>query len=176
MVKNCSNCCQCICDTSSISIFWYFDFLYLILYLFLYRAQNSLISIYRHYTIDIADPNSMLDACHMNFVIDLAHHELSVVRRSEVRFLMGTPNFFCPTPVKRWKTSFSTCWYCFSRFGTFYRYRCFQFVARRPDSCLKFWASVAEFWRNSVIIDILENKSMFSLTKYTVIYFPLRPT
>ena len=84
--------------------------------------------------------------------------------------------FLCPTPVKRWKTSFSTCWYCFSRFGTFYRYRCFQFVARRPDSCLKFWASVAEFWRNSVIIDILENKSMFSLTKYTVIYFPLRPT
>ena len=89
----------------------------------------------------------------------------------------GDSEFFLwPTPVTRWKTSFSTCWYCFSRFGTFYWYRCFQFVVRRPDSCLKFWASVAEFWRNSVIIDILENKSMFSLTKYTVIYFPLRPT
>ena len=58
------------------------------------KLTNSLISIYIHYTIDIADPNSMLDACHMNFVIDLAHQEVSVVRRSEVRFLMGTPNFF----------------------------------------------------------------------------------
>ena len=57
------------------------------------KLTNSLISIYRHYTIDIADPNSMLDACHMNFVIDLAHQEVSVVRRSEVQFLMGTPNF-----------------------------------------------------------------------------------
>ena len=27
-------------------------------------------------TIDIADPSSMQDACHMNFVIDLAHHSL----------------------------------------------------------------------------------------------------
>ena len=44
------------------------------------KLTNSLISIYRHYTIDIADPNSMLDACHMNFVIDLAHQEVSVVR------------------------------------------------------------------------------------------------
>ena len=35
------------------------------------KLTNSLISIYRHYTINIADPNSMLDACHMNFVIDL---------------------------------------------------------------------------------------------------------
>ena len=40
----------------------------------------SLISIYKHYAIDIADPSSMQDACHMNFVIDLAHHGVSVAQ------------------------------------------------------------------------------------------------
>ena len=61
----------------------------------------SRISIYKHYAIDIADPSSMQDACHMNFVKDLDHRSVSVVRasergirRSEVRFLMGTQNFF----------------------------------------------------------------------------------
>ena len=61
----------------------------------------SRISIYKHYAIDIADPRSMQDACHMNFVKDLDHRSVSVVRasepgiqRSEVRFLMGTENFF----------------------------------------------------------------------------------
>ena len=28
---------------------------------------------FKHDAIDIADPSSMQDACHMNFVIDLAH-------------------------------------------------------------------------------------------------------
>ena len=40
----------------------------------------SLISIYKHYAIDITDPSSMQDACHMNFVIDLAHHGVSVAQ------------------------------------------------------------------------------------------------
>ena len=39
---------------------------------------SALISIYKHYAIDIADPNSMQDACHINFVIDLAHLGVSV--------------------------------------------------------------------------------------------------
>ena len=34
-------------------------------------------SIYKHDAIDIADPSSMQDACHMNFVIDLAHLRVS---------------------------------------------------------------------------------------------------
>ena len=38
----------------------------------------SLISIYKHHTIDIANPSSMQDACHMNFVIDLAHRGVSM--------------------------------------------------------------------------------------------------
>ena len=45
-----------------------------VLSLFLYRAQKltiSLISIYKYSAIDIADPSSMQDACHMNFVISL---------------------------------------------------------------------------------------------------------
>ena len=59
-------------------------------------------SIYQHDAIDIADPNSMQDACHMNFVIE------SLWLRSEVRFLMGNPNFFLsPTLSTRLKTSFS---------------------------------------------------------------------
>ena len=41
---------------------------------------------YKHYAIDIADPSSMHDACHMNFVIDLAHRSLcgSVVEHRSV--------------------------------------------------------------------------------------------
>ena len=67
------------------------------------KLTISPISIYKHNAIDIADPSSMLDACHTNFVIDLAHRGVSVarcrasehrIRRSEVRFLMGTQNFF----------------------------------------------------------------------------------
>ena len=41
---------------------------------------SALISIYKHYAIDIADPNSMQDACHINFVIDLAHLGVSVAQ------------------------------------------------------------------------------------------------
>ena len=83
------------------------------------KLTISLISIYKHNAIDIADPSSMLDACHTNFVIDLAHRGVSVawcrasegrIGRSEVRFPMGTQNFFfyffiCPSLVSRWKTS-----------------------------------------------------------------------
>ena len=37
-------------------------------------------SICKHDAIDIADPSSLQDTCHMNFVIDLAHHSVSVVQ------------------------------------------------------------------------------------------------
>ena len=43
------------------------------------KLTISLISIYKHYAVDIADPSSMQVACHMNFVIDLAHRGGSVV-------------------------------------------------------------------------------------------------
>ena len=33
-----------------------------------------------HDAIDIPDPSSMQDACHMNFVIDLPHHRVSVAQ------------------------------------------------------------------------------------------------
>ena len=48
-----------------------------------------------HDAIDIPDPSSMQDVCHMNFVIDLA----IPYRDSEF--------FLCPTLVTRKKTSFS---------------------------------------------------------------------
>ena len=34
----------------------------------------------RHDAINIADPISMQDVCHMNFVIDLAHRGVSVAQ------------------------------------------------------------------------------------------------
>ena len=37
-------------------------------------------SICEHDAIDIAGPSSMQDACHMNFVIDLAHRGISVAQ------------------------------------------------------------------------------------------------
>ena len=54
--------------------------------LFLYRAQKltiSPISIYKHYAFDIASGTQ--DACHMNFVIDLAHRGVSVAQWLEHR-------------------------------------------------------------------------------------------
>ena len=44
------------------------------------KLTISLISIYKHNAIDIADPSSMQDTCHTNFVIDLAHRGVSVAR------------------------------------------------------------------------------------------------
>ena len=44
------------------------------------KLTISLISIYKQYAVDIADPSSMQDACHMNFVIDLTHRGLSVAQ------------------------------------------------------------------------------------------------
>ena len=43
------------------------------------RNQTSY-SIYKHDAIDIADPSSMQDVCHMNFLIDLAHCGVSVAK------------------------------------------------------------------------------------------------
>ena len=40
----------------------------------------SLISIHKHDTMDIDDPSNRQDACHMNFVIDLAHRRVSVAQ------------------------------------------------------------------------------------------------
>ena len=42
------------------------------------KLTISLISIYKHYAIDIADPCGMLDMCHRYFVTDLAHRVVSM--------------------------------------------------------------------------------------------------
>ena len=52
-------------------------------FLILHRAQNlpSLLFLSKkHYAIDIADPSNMQDACHKNFVIDLAHRSVFVAQ------------------------------------------------------------------------------------------------
>ena len=45
----------------------------------------SLIFMYKHDSIDIADPCSMQDACQMNLVIDLAHRRVPVAQWYEHR-------------------------------------------------------------------------------------------
>ena len=37
-------------------------------------------SFYKHYAIDISDHSSMQDACHLNFVIHLAHRGVSMAQ------------------------------------------------------------------------------------------------
>ena len=37
-------------------------------------------SFYKNYAIDIADPRSMQDACHMNFVKHIAHRGVSMAQ------------------------------------------------------------------------------------------------
>ena len=49
------------------------------------KLTISLISINKHYAIDITDPSSMQDVCHMGFVIDLAHRGDSVTQWLEHR-------------------------------------------------------------------------------------------
>ena len=52
-------------------------------HLSIYKAQNlpSLkYSIYKHDAVDIADPSSMREECHMKFIIDLAYHRVSVAQ------------------------------------------------------------------------------------------------
>ena len=46
------------------------------------RNTPSHMFIYKYDAIDISDPNSMQlqDACHMNFVLDLAHRRVSVAQ------------------------------------------------------------------------------------------------
>ena len=58
------------------------------------KTSHLSYSIYKHDAINIADPSSMQDACHLNFVIDLAHSRASKrgIQRSEDRFLLGTQN------------------------------------------------------------------------------------
>ena len=57
-----------------------FFFFFFFISLLSSKLTISLISIYKCYTINIADHSSMQDACHMNFVIDLAHCGLSVAK------------------------------------------------------------------------------------------------
>ena len=62
------------------------------------RILQMFVSIYKRYAIDIADPSSMQDACHMIFVIEplwlSGKASERWIQRSEVRFLMGTQIFF----------------------------------------------------------------------------------
>ena len=50
-------------------------FLYIFTVLKIYHHS---LSVYKHDAIDIADPSSMQEACHMDYVIDLAHRKVSV--------------------------------------------------------------------------------------------------
>ena len=99
------------------------------------KLTVSLISIYKHYAFDIADPSSIQDACHMNFVIDLAHRGVSVAQWLEhqsaesegLRFDSSwvLRVFLCPTLVTRRKNvchCFEVFRFFFNRSGILYTY------------------------------------------------------
>ena len=101
------------------SIIFQMCFILPITWKFAQNLPSLLFSVYKHYAINIADPNSMQDTCHMNFVIDsltaeslwLSGRALECrIRRSEIRFLIGTRNFFfVPHSWHNRKKIFSTC-------------------------------------------------------------------
>ena len=64
----------------------------------------------------------------------------------------------------------------FQELVLFYRSRFFQFVTRRSEIRLKFWASKWHFNGIQLLQIFSQNKSIFSQTKYAVIYLQLRPT
>ena len=74
-------------------------------------------TIFKHDAIDIADPSSMQEMCHMNFVIDLAHRGVSVAQRWSIgawipkvwgSILHGDSEcFLCPKLVTRQKKHLS---------------------------------------------------------------------
>ena len=76
------------------------------------KTYHLSIFIYKHEAIDIADPSSMQDMCHMYFVIDLAHRGVSKkisdrTSEREIRRSDGDSEFFlCPTLVTRRKNIF----------------------------------------------------------------------
>ena len=86
------------------------------------KLPSSLISIYKHYAFDIAEPGSMQDMCHMNFVIDLAHRGVSVAQWQSIgarnpkvwdSIPHGYSEFFlCPTLVTRRKKHLSLVLAC----------------------------------------------------------------
>ena len=100
--------------------------------------------IYNLYAFDIADPSSIQDACHMNFIIDLDHRRVSVAQWLEHRsaesegFSKGTQNFFF-VPRSWWdeKTSFSISLPSSKRtiprisiYISFF-YRCFELIQKK---------------------------------------------
>ena len=82
--------------------------------LFLYQAQN--LPSLSFLSIDIADLSRMQDACHVNFVIDVAHRGVSVVQWKSIgvrnpKVWGSIPHgdsecFLCPTLVTRRKNIF----------------------------------------------------------------------
>ena len=128
------------------SIIFQMCFILPITWKFAQNLPSLLFSVYKHYAINIADPNSIQDTCHMNFVIDLAHcHCLWLsgralecrIRRSEIRFLIGTRNFFfVPHSWHNRKKYFSTC---------------------KRVTC--FCATISRGWMNGKIFTILSLRS-----------------
>ena len=43
--------------------------------------KEIVLDIYKHDAIDTADPSSIQDACHVNFVIGMSHRRVSVARK-----------------------------------------------------------------------------------------------
>ena len=62
------------------------------------KTSHLSYSNYKYEAIDIANPSSMQDVCHTNFVMNIAHRKVYAAQwwssEVEVRFLVGNQNFF----------------------------------------------------------------------------------
>ena len=109
----------------------------------------SLISIYKHYANNIADPSSMQDACHMNFVIDLTVESLWSL---------------CGSVVERWSAESEGL-----RFDSSWRLRIFS-LSHAHDKMKKTSFSIIK------IVQQTEWKTTNDLGKLEQFFCPSQPT
>ena len=135
------------------------------------KTAISLISICKHYAIDIADPSSMQDACYMNFLIWLSGRASERgIQRSEVRFLMATQIFFlCHTLVTRRKISSFKIHICANKilYGIFVKYSAGVKKSVSPSYLLFPYAS--RFPRHSVPLGYYQGRRVSSSSGSVVI-------
>ena len=111
-----------------------------------------------------------------------AEKQIYTKRAKETKCLEQSWKKSCTGPIRKKKTlrrcfknakiTFNVPFWCRSlRFDRYCPFRVLYFFTRSFQTRHKFWVPKVAFWRYSVIIDFLWNKSIFSQTDYAVICF-----
>ena len=106
-------------NDSTVSEVYYHLFLY---FFTEHKTFHLSYSIYKHDAIDIADPSSMQDAYHMNFVIDLAN-----CRVSEVDIFFAYFSCLSSRSFSKLCLSFFLAQICYPLVENFKKFWCFYF-------------------------------------------------